>query len=307
MPRVSVITATYNRCEVLRYAVESVRAQTFTDWEHIVIGDACSDGTDDLIRSYADRRPLFVNRPRNFGEQSRPNNDGLALAKGELIAFLNHDDLWFPDHLERLIQEMEATKADIVYAPLVAIDDVGEPQCGFTNGEMRYDPSHYIPASLWLVKREVCDELEGWRQARELHTSNPSQDFLVRAWRHGKKIVCAPTVTAILLPSGMRPNTYRDRDATQHSALFAAMRLPTFRDKLVTRMALAQARHIAAIEQELEGVRATRRKAVDRLLVAAKLDPVAVRNRIGGKEKGHWIKQMRMFRGLPPEASDKAQ
>jgi len=103
MPRVSIITATYNRPEVLRWAIECVRAQTYTDWEHIIVGDACAADTEALVRGVGDSRLRFFNRETNAGEQSGPNNDGLALATGDLVAYLNHDDLWLPDHLESLV------------------------------------------------------------------------------------------------------------------------------------------------------------------------------------------------------------
>jgi glycosyltransferase involved in cell wall biosynthesis len=94
-PAVSVVTATYNRSNVLRYAVESVLAQSFRDWEIIVIGDACTDDTAAVVASYEDSRIRFTNLERNFGEQSGPNNAGFAISRGRYIAYLNHDDLWF--------------------------------------------------------------------------------------------------------------------------------------------------------------------------------------------------------------------
>lgn len=108
-----------------------------------------------------------MNRAHNFGEQSRPNNDGLAMATGELIAFLNHDDLWFPDHLASLVAARDALRADLVYAPPVEVDAHGVPRCGLTNAAFRYDPSHFVPASLWLLTRDLAHELGGWRPAGE--------------------------------------------------------------------------------------------------------------------------------------------
>lgn len=146
MPAVSIITATYNRPEVLRWAIESVRAQTFGDWEQIVVGDACTDDTADVVASFGDPRIRFVNLAQNFGEQSGPNNTGMALASGGLIAYLNHDDLWLPDHLEKLVAHIDRKRADLVYAPTLSIDVHGMAFCGQTNSEMKYDPSHFVPA-----------------------------------------------------------------------------------------------------------------------------------------------------------------
>src|SRR5688572_8257735 len=75
-PSISVVIATYNRSRMLAYAIESVLRQTFTDWELIVVGDACTDDTAEVVARYvaADPRVRFVNLERNWGEQSAPNN-----------------------------------------------------------------------------------------------------------------------------------------------------------------------------------------------------------------------------------------
>ena len=98
-PTVSVIVAAYNRSNVLRYALRSALAQDFSDFEILVIGDACTDDTGDVVRSFNDPRVSYLSLPLNFGEQSGPNNVGIARAQGRYIAFLNHDDFGFPDHL----------------------------------------------------------------------------------------------------------------------------------------------------------------------------------------------------------------
>ena len=99
-PLVSIITATHNRSNVLAYTLESVQRSTVADWEHLVIGDACTDDTALVTAGLGDARVRFHNLAENFGEQSGPNNAGFALSRGSYIAYLNHDDLWFPDHLE---------------------------------------------------------------------------------------------------------------------------------------------------------------------------------------------------------------
>src|SRR4051812_46760682 len=107
-PAVSIVVATYNRSNVLELAIGSAVAQTFTDWEMHVVGDACTDDSERVISSFGDPRIRWTNLPVNHGDQSGPNNHGVRLARGRYIAFLNQDDLWFPDHLERSIAALEA-------------------------------------------------------------------------------------------------------------------------------------------------------------------------------------------------------
>jgi glycosyltransferase involved in cell wall biosynthesis len=80
-PSLSVVVATYNRSNVLRLAVESVLWQTFEDWELWVVGDACTDDTEEVMRDFGDPRVKFVNLELNVGEQSEPNNEGFNRAR----------------------------------------------------------------------------------------------------------------------------------------------------------------------------------------------------------------------------------
>ena len=107
MPRVSIIIATYNRSDVLRCAIATIQLQTFRDWELVVVGDAGTDDTAAVMAGFDDPRIRFVNLPESIGEQSGPSNRGFQLANGDLIAYLNHDDLWFPDHLESLVSFLD--------------------------------------------------------------------------------------------------------------------------------------------------------------------------------------------------------
>src|SRR4051812_25655218 len=125
MPLVSIVTATYNRSHVLRHAIETARWQTVTDWELIVVGDGCTDDTEAVVESFADTRVRFLGLPHNHGEQSVPNNAGTTAANGQFLAFLNHDDLWFPDHLDTLVRELDGGRADLAYAMSARIDPRG--------------------------------------------------------------------------------------------------------------------------------------------------------------------------------------
>lgn len=114
-PRVSILTATYNRSNVLRLVIETVRRQTVTDWEWIIVGAACPDDTGDAVVSFQDPRIRFVNLERGYGEQSGPNNGAFRLTRAPYLAYLSHDDLWLPDHLEATLAALRVTGADFVF------------------------------------------------------------------------------------------------------------------------------------------------------------------------------------------------
>jgi len=223
-PAVSIIMAAYNRSNVLKYAVASVVRSTFADWELLVIGDACTDDTAEVVASFNDARIRFVNLEKNIGEQSGPNNEGFRLAKGRYIAYLNQDDLWFPDHLEKSLRNIRETNADWVFS--LGITSVNGTKC-FLQGvcpDGVYDPLYRcgVSASLWLVKREILQELGGWRFYRKIRIV-PSQDLLIRAWRSGKRICVTPSVTAIIIQSGSRVHAYAKRDFKENARYYERM------------------------------------------------------------------------------------
>src|SRR5215210_8057805 len=99
-PRVTVVIATYNWSTVLPYSIGSVLDQTFTDFELLVVGDGCTDDSERVVAEIRDPRVRWIDIAPT-GHQSGPNNEGLRQARGELIAYLGHDDLWMPHHLEQ--------------------------------------------------------------------------------------------------------------------------------------------------------------------------------------------------------------
>ena len=300
MSRVSIIIATYNRSDVLRCAIASVQRQTFRDWELIVVGDACTDDTAAVMAGFDDPRIRFVNLPENVGEQSGPSNRGFQLASGDLIAYLNHDDLWFPDHLESLVAFLDDTRADLVYALRFSVGQDGLVFCGMTNAELRYDPSHHVEASLWVVRRTLIEDLGGWRAATAIHARTPSQDFLTRAWQAGKDLRCHPRVTAIMLHAGTRPNAYQLRDSRQHEELVAGMADGRLRERLILDGLIQSTRRTHELSRQLKTWPERLNHYIDRVLVALGLHPESVRNRLGRRPKGWVVDHLRQISGLPP-------
>ena len=298
-PRVSVIIATYNRSAVLRLAVETVRWQTMPDWELIVVGDGCTDDTPAVMASIDDARIRFVNI-EHVGEQSGPNNHGFALARGPYVAFLNHDDIWFPDHLERALAFIEETGADLVYPLPIGLDQHGQFTCCAVNEELRYDPSFVLPATFWLLRRSLIDDIGGWRRAVDTFAPMPSQELLARAWRAGKMLRGFPEVSAISLPASGRPHIYVTRDASEQERLVGRIR----NDPRAREWVLGRLVHTSAMPRPVVTLRAAFMRVVSaaasRFAVAVGLNPLAIAHGARFRRRAGLVNMSRRLRGLPP-------
>jgi glycosyltransferase involved in cell wall biosynthesis len=303
MPLVSVVIATYNRSNVLRHAIQSVRDSTFTDWEMIVVGDACTDDTDTCVSGFNDPRIRFVNLPERTGYQSGPNNRGIALAQGQYIALLNHDDLYLPEHLGVCIAALESIGADFVWTPFA----VAGPRDGAMPGERPfrftieglpspsggYTPRSFYVASCWVFRRELVDRVGPWL-APDRFVVTPSQAWLFRAWRLGAGLVCVPEFSVIMVPAGPRRDSYRDRESTDHESLLRWMReTKSFRDEIARE---AEAARRAAAPRMLRKVRRWLMGPLDAASVALGIHPATLRLRLvhgfgrGGQVRDHRIK-----------------
>ncbi len=103
--KVSIILPTYNRTQVIKRAINSVLNQSYSNFELIIIDDGSTDNTAEVIKSFNDERIQFIRNDNNRG-QAIARNIGLKRAKGSYIAFLDSDDVWHKDYLEKQIETL---------------------------------------------------------------------------------------------------------------------------------------------------------------------------------------------------------
>jgi ribosomal protein L29 len=167
-PRYTVLLPTHNRADVVGLAIESVLAQTERDFELLVVGDGCTDSTAEVVRAVGDSRVRWFDLPKApaFGYANR--NVALREATGELVAFMAHDDLMLPDHLEVMGERFKDPAVEWAYSrPLWVSDDgamvpfavdLRQPD------ELEFFLSRHnsIPASCVVYRRSLRERVGFW-------------------------------------------------------------------------------------------------------------------------------------------------
>lgn len=112
---VSVIMPSYNTGKYIADSIESVLRQTYSDWELLIVDDCSTDDTDEVIKPFLhDQRIRYLRNEKNSGA-AVSRNKALKEAKGKWIAFLDSDDIWMPEKLQKQIQFMESNNYHFSY------------------------------------------------------------------------------------------------------------------------------------------------------------------------------------------------
>jgi glycosyltransferase involved in cell wall biosynthesis len=125
-PAVSIVMATYNYARFIAQAIESVQAQTFTNWELIIVDDGSTDDTSHVVDTYLRDSRIRYHRTQNHGQPSAKNT-GIRLCAAPLIAFLDADDAWLPMKLERQLPLLDIdSRIGVTYTNRWIMDERGE-------------------------------------------------------------------------------------------------------------------------------------------------------------------------------------
>jgi len=126
LPRVSIITPSYNQAQFLEQTIRSVLDQNYPNLEYWVIDGGSTDGSLEIIQKYAGQLAGWVSEPDRG--QAEGINKGLARATGDIVAWLNSDDLYYPGAVQAAVEALAANpQTSFVFSDVESIDDAGKP------------------------------------------------------------------------------------------------------------------------------------------------------------------------------------
>ena len=195
-PEISVIITTFNRGDgLLQRAIDSVLAQTFKNFELVIVDDH-SDNPPLINIPKGENRIIPIRLPWNTGYQVRPKNVGIMCSRGKYIAYLDDDNVFLPDHLEVLYKVITETQADVVYGDRVYKSTIPDEKRFM--GKMSYDydlkkinQGNYIDTSDIMHTIQSINDIGYWdifweRKADWL--------LMTRFGKAGKRIVHVPKI-----------------------------------------------------------------------------------------------------------------
>jgi len=192
-PRVTILLPTHNRADVLGYSIQSALWQTERDFELLIVGDGCTDNTRDVVAGFPDPRIRWFDLPKAPLSGYANRNIALRQARGRYVAYAQHDDIIFPDHVERLIATIDASGADWAYSrPLwVAPDGVVFPlSVNLTHSdELNHflKVENHVPSTCVMHTRSALERVGFW----------PEDVPLVADWRCWQRMILTSVSGAV--------------------------------------------------------------------------------------------------------------
>src|SRR4051812_22908152 len=221
MPFFTIVIATFNRGRHIVPTIEAALEQTFTDFELLVIGDGVTDDTLDQVPR-GDRRVSVIGLPPPNAGQARPNNAGIAAARGRYVAYLGHDHIWMPDHLAALAQVFEETGCDVAVSGC-AYHGAPTTDSGEVTGKFGRRPPTLLSTSVIRARLSLASQIGGWR-APQMICAPVDCDFLLRSANAGARFVSTGRVTAQKFSADARYLSYLGQSSAEQREMLAAIR-----------------------------------------------------------------------------------
>jgi len=175
-PTVTVVIPTFNRASIIVRAIRSVLGQTCQDWELIVVDDGSTDGTEQAVRGIADNRIRYIRHEQNRGGGAA-RNTGIRYAQGEYVAFLDSDDEWLPEKLQKGLEVFRNSDPSVglVYTGKVMLDETGrvlEKRVPRKSGwvyDALLDANFIGSCSRVTVKKQALERVAGFDETLVAH------------------------------------------------------------------------------------------------------------------------------------------
>jgi glycosyltransferase involved in cell wall biosynthesis len=219
-PLVSVVMPTYNWSSVLPYSIASVLWQTHASLELHVVGDGCTDQSEEVVRAIGDPRVHWHNLPENSGSQAAPSQAGVDASRGDLIAYIGHDDVWHPSHLAILVDHMRRRGPEVAHTLTEVFGPPGTrdrelyglyPREGRERGRL-------IPPASMMHERQALARVGGWPRWKE-HGRIPPVVLQDRFQDAGLRFEPVWALTVFKPPATFRPNSYVERPSHEQRRL----------------------------------------------------------------------------------------
>jgi glycosyltransferase involved in cell wall biosynthesis len=172
-PKVSVFIATYNHGRFLPECLDSILAQTYRDFEIVIVDDGSTDNTDEILKDYASRYPDRIRHLWHSGHQNRgvshTSNVAIANCRGEYLAWIGSDDVWYPDILEKEVALLDSDSGlSFVYGYAHLINATGDFLPGLYGTDITQDPDpvtpmlqYCHPPAMTVMFRRTCLDQAG--------------------------------------------------------------------------------------------------------------------------------------------------
>jgi glycosyltransferase involved in cell wall biosynthesis len=167
-PLVSIITPSYNQARFLETTILSVLNQDYSNLEYIIVDGGSTDGSIDIIRKYEDKLAAWINEPDQG--QSEAINKGFRLARGEILAWLNSDDLYYPQSVTEAVDMLLSTpQIGMVYGDTDLIDENGQVRGKFNAKQTSFQ--RLMRGGVYIPQPAAFWRAELWNQVGPLDTS----------------------------------------------------------------------------------------------------------------------------------------
>ena len=185
---VSIIMPSWNTERFIADSIKSVIAQTYTNWELLIVDDCSDDNSEEVILSFEDTRIRYIKNEKNMGA-ALTRNHGLSEAKGEWIAFLDSDDIWTPDKLQHQIDFMVSNGYSFSYTDYEKIDEESNPLGIYVTGPKKVNKAKmYCYDYIGQLTMMYSAKEYGLIQIKDIKKNN---DYAIRLQLFKKPNACA--------------------------------------------------------------------------------------------------------------------